>query len=325
MCKSVKWVTAFCLLGLFALPNRPNWTNQSAPYRYPGSIARVKADNVHSIQYVQFVDNKNLILGFFSGAIHKWKIGDKESRYYQHFGSQVSQYVYAGGKRLLALHKNGEISMRDLETWETIFSISLPKRDGSFLASNLNGKVFALRTLENVQFFGDDGKEIWNLSLRAKGGVALDNSGKLAVVVVGKSDVRLYDIRRKKLLRENLIGLNYATPVAISPDGNWIVTGGEWDWPAAIVDIRKGRLGPLLDESRFLTVAAISPTGKRIAAGFVWGLARVYSASSGKIIQNLSGAEGGSQYAVPSVAFSKDGKLLAVVFWEGAVAVYPVR
>lgn len=65
--------------------------------------------------------------------------------------------------------------------------------------------------------------------------------------------------------------------------------------------------------------------GTRSTLGNSRGLARVYSASSGKIIQHFSGAEGGSQYAVPSVAFSKDGKLLAVVFWEGAVAVYPVR
>jgi WD40 repeat protein len=125
------------------------------------------------------------------------------------------------------------------------------------------------------------------------------------VVATGAADgvVRLWDVRRGRLLRA-LPGHSGAVgAVSFSSDGRFVVSAGE-DGQARIWDVRDGRLVHVLSGHRAaLTSASFSQDGSRILTTSRDATARLWKASDGSLIEDLRG----HRDAVTFGSFSADG------------------
>ncbi|MCO5295457.1 MAG: hypothetical protein M9921_01230 [Fimbriimonadaceae bacterium] len=73
-----------------------------------------------------------------------------------------------------------------------------------------------------------------------------------------------------------------------------------------------------------VVAAEFSPDGRLLVTGHHTNYVQLYAMPAGKVLERWGGREGGSEYPVRFLSFSPDGKRVAVAFWEGTVAVYPV-
>jgi WD40 repeat protein len=94
--------------------------------------------------------------------------------------------------------------------------------------------------------------------------------------------------------------------VAISPDGQWLVTASS-DGTARVWDARTGRERARLEHQGPVTAVAISPDGQWLATVDLDNTAWIWDARTGREYLRLEFED-----TVRTVAFMRDGQLLAV-------------
>jgi WD40 repeat protein len=116
--------------------------------------------------------------------------------------------------------------------------------------------------------------------------------------------------------------------LALSPDGNLLVTGGAHSGgPLEVWDARTGRsLRHLHAGDLYLAAVAYSPDGRAVNAGTYRGVIYSWDAATGKALPTLTDESipQGSGAVACRLAYSADGKRLAAVFRQDMIRLWDV-
>jgi WD40 repeat protein len=136
-----------------------------------------------------------------------------------------------------------------------------------------------------------------------------------SLVVTGRPAARFFDPETGKLIREVSCTWCKSQCALFSPDGDTLICGGHahagggWVGSVQRFNLKTGRKRrPLLGPNEDVGFAAVSPDGRRVAAGGNQGTAWVWDTGTREILTTFTGTLSGWRV----VAFSPDGRTLAI-------------
>ncbi|MFN6561049.1 MAG: protein kinase domain-containing protein [Nostoc sp. ChiSLP01] len=182
------------------------------------------------------------------------------------------------------------------------------------------GKILASTSDEkNIKLWDLNSKKVLaNLSghSQAVKSVAFSHDGKILASASDDKTIKLWDINTLKEIT-TLLGHSHAVKsVAFSPDGE-ILASGSWDKTVKLWNVNTGaEICTFTGHHLQVNSVAFSPQGRIIASASYDRTIRLWQISSSKEFKNcpchtLLGILSGHAWAVLTVAFSPDGKILA--------------
>lgn len=126
-----------------------------------------------------------------------------------------------------------------------------------------------------------------------------------AIILAVAGGYTLYFLDNQPLVRTLTVYGEQAVSVAFSPDGN-LIAANDWNGTLLVWSTADGRLQPPAISVVSGHTNPFSPDGKWIAGGSDRDV-RIWDAATKRVVRTFSGHEGN----VRTVAFSRDGKLLA--------------
>jgi WD40 repeat protein len=141
---------------------------------------------------------------------------------------------------------------------------------------------------------------------------AISANGIIAATPIDCHTLRVYNLasQREELLSE--LGDQCIRAVAVSPDGETIVTAGGYgrDAEARLWSVETGELRASLDEyAADAAILAFSPEGRTLATAGVGGSVDLWDPEIGRRLMTLDGPKG-----IAGLGFSADGRTLAVAY-----------
>ena len=107
--------------------------------------------------------------------------------------------------------------------------------------------------------------------------------------------------------------------LAFSRDGKWLVSSN-WDRAVRLQEFPSGNQAREFESPSKPRCAAISPDAKQVASGGADGTVTLWDATTGKVLNRLSGHSG----EIAGVAFSPDGQHLASASTDGSARLWSV-
>ncbi|MCF2147701.1 serine/threonine protein kinase [Desmonostoc muscorum LEGE 12446] len=193
--------------------------------------------------------------------------------------------------------------------------------------SSVNGLAFCPEGKILASANDDKNIKLWDLNTKkviaslsehrqAVKSVAFSPDGKILASASDDKTIKLWDINTFKEI-STLLGHSHAVKsVTFSPDGQ-ILASGSWDKTVKLWNVNTGdQICTLTGHKLQVNSVAFSPQGQIIASASYDRTIRLWQISSQKEFKNcpcytLSGILSGHAWAVLTVAFSPDGKVLA--------------
>jgi WD40 repeat protein/tRNA A-37 threonylcarbamoyl transferase component Bud32 len=227
----------------------------------------------------------------------------------------VSAAIFADdGRTLIASDESGSVSMVDVVTGRPIRApLSVGRHPADSLDLSPDGRLLAAASFDGSVF-------VWNAKTGEPFGspltvdtspvneVAFSPDGRTLVSGHQQSAV-VWSMDGDQTLGKPIDGgIDLTTDVSFSPDGTRFVAG-QFDGDVVEYDTATQRQALLLHIDSVVTAVAFAPDGKHVAVGSIDGRVRLLDSTSGATV---GFPLDGRTAAVWQVAFSPDGRLLAV-------------
>jgi WD40 repeat protein/tRNA A-37 threonylcarbamoyl transferase component Bud32/energy-coupling factor transporter ATP-binding protein EcfA2 len=269
----------------------------------------------HSITFSP--DSKRIAVPGVPGTVGIWDVatGHRVGKPVTIGTADVGDTIFAdGGRTLIASDEAGAVSFVDLRSGRpTRPSLSVVGQVADSLDLSPDGRLLAVATFGGSIF-------IWNaktgepygaplaVDTSPVGAVVFSPDGKTLVSAHQRSAV-VWDMSGEQALGKPLDGgIDLTVDMAFSPDGSRLVAG-RYGGGVIAVDTATRRQTRLLDAGSIVTAVAFAPNGKRVAVGTIDGMVRLVDPTSGRAVDLPLDVP---KAAVWQVAFSRDGRLLAV-------------
>jgi WD40 repeat protein len=270
-------------------------------------------------------DGRCIVTGSWDGTAKVWdtNMGKEILSFKGHTGGVRSVAFSPDGKRLLTGSFDNSAKVWDTETGQELNSFKRHSGlvtsvafspDGKHVLTGSGGYDPQIRPLPGEVTVWDaaTGQEIRSFKGHTNSifSVAFSPEGKRILTGSADKTAKVWDAEKG----QDVLSLNGTSgPVTFSPDGKRILTGSN-DSPAKVWDAETGQaILSLKGHTQPVWCVAFSPDGKRIVTGSggydnrggpLPGEVKVWDAEKGQEVFSLKG----HTQAVPSVAFSPDGK-----------------
>jgi WD40 repeat protein/tRNA A-37 threonylcarbamoyl transferase component Bud32 len=269
----------------------------------------------HSISFSP--DSRRIAVPGAPGTVRIWDVATgRRVGQPLHIGeADVEEAIFSrDGRALIASDDSGSVSMVDIETGR-LFGRPLSVGDEPAAALDLSpdGRLLAAASFGGSAF-------VWDTETGSQYGspltadtspvndVAFSPDGRTLVSSHLRSAV-VWNMNGEQAIGKPLGGpTDPTTDVSFSPDGRWLLAG-ELDGDAIVYETVTRRKVLRIAGDPVVTAVAFDPLGKRIAVGTIDGEVRLFDAKTGAAVG--SPIDEGTA-AVWQIAFSPDGKLLAV-------------
>jgi len=230
---------------------------------------------------VKFTSDGTLISGCEDHTVKFWNLpeGERIKTVGGHTSEVVSIAISPNGKLIVTGNSDGTAKVWDFFTGKQLRVLRGHTDKVSSVAFSPDGKF--------VVTGGDE-----------------DNVAKLWNLTTGE-EIRTYR-GHKNQPTNGLKGVNGVKAVAISPDGNYLVTGAR-DGTAKIWNISTGQEIRTLTRNNWVNAVAISRDGKYLVTGDGSSIAKLWDFATGQEIRSINTAGN----LIYSVAISPDGKYFA--------------
>ncbi|TBD26769.1 hypothetical protein ELH20_03780 [Rhizobium ruizarguesonis] len=329
-------------LSLAAWPRRPGSGPQIRPAlsvpALPELRERVRIDVCLGTDSVAFSpDRTRLATGCLDGTARLWNLatGREVARFDSSDGGSVASLAFSPDGTRLAAGSLSTVQLWEVATGKEVarfenldefFSLAFSP-DGSRLAAAYGGgtALWDLGTGEKVAWFAGFDAKVISLAFSPDGArLAIGSSDKMA---------RLWDVGTGKEIVTFTGHDNSVSSVAFSPNGTLLATGS-YDKTARLWDVATGK-EIMRFQGHMDNVASVtfSPDGARLATGSGDTTARIWDLASGKEVARFEGTKDAptgvfdavDPHQITSVAFSRDGTLLAAGSYDGVARLWDAR
>lgn len=220
-------------------------------------------------------------------------------------------------------------------TWRCVNTLRGHSNAITCLCLSPNGKILASGSYQEIKLWNlDRGEEMQSLTVRSEAmavsAIAISPNGEILACANG--NVEIWHLGNGQIIR-TLETSCWASSVAISPDGNILVSAGEDPVDeTGSIQIWNLQTGELLHEFEQASYSvAISPNGQFLASGGVQvdeldeldetGLIQLRRVETGELLYAIAEDSG----KVYSVAISPDGQILASGSQNGTIKLWNLR
>jgi WD40 repeat protein len=238
----------------------------------------------------------------------------KEIKRYKGFTKGATSVAMSHDGKWVAAGANDAVLVWDAATSKERYKLSIPKEGVvSAVAFAPDDKTLASATPVGVWLWdARTGEHLADFGHEACYDVAFDKTGKRLVT---GGQVGVIDVEKKTVVRWMKQGFNFATAVALSPDGKTIISNGVYDERIRFWDAETGK--ELLGKSGHtdeVTGVACSPNGKFFATGSGGdGTIRLWDATGAEVhVFRLQGERNhfSREFGLWGLAFSPNSKEL---------------
>lgn len=168
-----------------------------------------------------------------------------------------------------------------------------------------NIALFDAKTNECIKTLGLN-ENIYGITM-----AALSDDSKVLAIGFSNNTIKVWNIENGMTLMSSFAGYKTTLEaINLSPDGKFVVAGGEDEYPNnpikvwSVADGKK--LMSLNGHQNGINAVSFAPDGKCIASASCDGYIKIWDVATKKMIKNI----GGNKSMISSVAFSADGKYL---------------
>jgi WD40 repeat protein len=262
-------------------------------------------------------DSKRIAVPGAPGTVGIWEVvtGRRVGRPLAVGSADVESAIFAdGGRTLIASDDSGSVSVIDIGTGRPIHPpLSVGDQPAASLDLSPDGRLLAAASFEGSVV-------VWDATTGAPYGppltadtspvndVAFSPDGRTLVSSHLRSAV-VWNLNGDQVIGRPLGGpASLITDVSFSHDGKRLAAG-RFDGHTILYDTETRRQALRIDIGSVVTAVAFHPHGSLLAVGTIDGKARLFDTKSGAAVGSLLG---GGRSAVWQIAFSPDGRLLAV-------------
>ncbi|NJM19590.1 MAG: hypothetical protein HC907_13220 [Richelia sp. SM1_7_0] len=304
-------------------------------------IRTIKGDFDGVTQLVISRDGKTLFSGSYDSNIKVWdtETGKEIRTLKGHFGNIESLTISSDGSTLVSTAWDNTIKLWDVNTGKLLRTFGEPRKKSessksfpknfpsgifSIIYSRSQNNKIAISPDGNTLVTGGNGIQIWDVKTGKEihkiqghydgfGFVSISPDNRTLISINSDETINIWD--KSTAIKIRSIKDKWVNSIAISPDGNTLVSGSWDDKPVKIWDIKTGKLIQTFADIG-VDAVAMTPDGNTLITSH--GEVKLRDIRTGKLLHKLN-----NSFSVSSIVVSQDGKYLLtnnsgseVILWD---------